>query len=380
MSNQSGSDKMQDRVNIAGAGPAGLAAAITLARAGKQVVVHEARPHVGYRFGRDFQGLENWTSERDVLEVLNAHGITTGFRHRPCSHGSAFDAWGQEYPIRNDTPLFYLVERGPNPGSLDSALLDQARELGVEVRFNSRVTRLTDPGILAIGPKAADAIAVGYHFETDMADGFWVICDDNLAPKGYAYLLIWAGWGTVKSCMFTGFKQEQIYVQRTVAAFERLLGLKMKNPQRHGGVGNFRIPRRAYFGTRPMAGEQAGFQDTLWGFGMRHAILSGVLAANSMLEQTDYDTLWQNEFGDQLKVSIVNRALFGLLGNRGYRWFLRRQARQTDVRAFLRRQYHSSLLKWLLIPWARLYFKSALKDESCNHISCECVWCRCGGD
>lgn len=48
------------------------------------------------------------------------------------------------------------------------------------------------------------------------------------------------------------------------------------------GVGNFRIPGTALSGTHPVVGEQAGFQDTLWGFGMREAITSGVLAAPCM--------------------------------------------------------------------------------------------------
>jgi len=55
-------------IQIAGAGPAGLAAAITLAKNGRQVVVHEARNEVGDRFNGDFQGLENWTTEQNVLE------------------------------------------------------------------------------------------------------------------------------------------------------------------------------------------------------------------------------------------------------------------------------------------------------------------------
>ncbi|MCF6282070.1 MAG: FAD-binding protein [Candidatus Polarisedimenticolaceae bacterium] len=38
-------------VEIAGAGPAGLAAAITLAHAGRQAVVHETHKEVGHRFG-----------------------------------------------------------------------------------------------------------------------------------------------------------------------------------------------------------------------------------------------------------------------------------------------------------------------------------------
>jgi len=368
----------EETVTVVGAGPASLAAAITLAQAGRHVVAHDAQPNVGLRFQGDLQGLENWTTEMDVLDVLAGYGMTTQFNYLPCSSGTAFDAWGRSYPIRDDRPLFYLVERGPAKGTLDSAMLSEALALGVEVRFNSRLTRFTGPGVLAIGPRAADVIAVGYHFETDMQNGFWVICDDELAPKGYAYLLVWNGRGTVKSCMFSGFKQERTHVELTVKAFEKLVGLTMRNNEFHGGIGNFPIPARAYSGDRPIVGEQAGFQDTLWGFGMRYGILSGFLAAQSILQQRDFDVLWREAMADQLETSIVNRAIVSLLGNRGYRWFLNHQSNQAGVRAFLRRQYNPNLIKRLLRPLARRRVARQRKDKSCDHVNCECVWCRCG--
>ena len=315
---------LSEQIQIAGAGPAGLAAAITLARAGRQVLVHELQPDVGHRFKRDFQGLESWSTSHDALDQLREIGISTDFTAQPFARGIAFDAWDQRYDIAGKKTLFYLVERGPGAGTLDSALLAQARALGVEVRFNSRLERVLGPGVLAAGPKAADAIAVGYHFETSMPDGFWAILDDALAPQGYAYLLVMAGRGTVKSCMFADFKQEQLYVRRTVAAFERLTGLDMVNPVAHGGVGNFRIPAAAGSDMHPVVGEEAGFQDFLWGFGMGYAIHSGVLAARSLLGSGDYNRLSRRELEPQMSNSLVNRALFGLLGNRGYRWILQR--------------------------------------------------------
>jgi len=367
----------EDTVQIAGAGPAGLVAAITLARAGRRVIVHEAQREVGYRFQGDLQGLENWSSGEDVLEMLRGLGINTDFDALPCDRGWGFDAWDKRYDMIGKKILFYMVERGPGPRTLDTALLDQARMLGVEVHFNSRLDHVEGPAILATGPKTADAIAVGYHFDTDRDNGFWIIYDDNVAPKGYAYLLIMNGRATVKSCMFTGFKQEKLYVERTVEAFQRLVGLEMKNPRPHGGAGNFRIPESAISGGHPVVGEQAGFQDLLWGFGMRFAIISGVLAARSLLEDENYDVLWRRELGPQLWNGQANRAIFAALGNRGYRWFLHRnQAQHWDAHRFLHGFYQPWAVKRLLLPWARRQQRLRRKDASCDHVDCYCVWCR----
>jgi len=343
-----------ETIAVAGAGPAGLAAAITLARAGRRVIVHERAATVGHRFRRDLQGLDNWSTEVDALEELRRLGLTTDFDFLPCRRGTAFDAWHQPHYIESREPLFYMVERGGSMGSLDRALLAQAQSLGVEVRFNSTYQPGADAAILATGPRGADALAAGYHFDTAMADGYWSICDDRLAPRGYAYLLVMRGRATMKACLFSDFRRHRLYAERTAAAFERLLGVTMRDPAYHAGVGKLHvpIPTSAYDGAHPLAGERAGFQDTLWGFGMRHAVLSGVLAARSLLEDQDYDALWKRELASRLKASVVNRACYSLLGSRGYRWSLRRQA-AGDARLFLQRLYQPSLLRRLLLPWAQ---------------------------
>lgn len=84
--------------SIAGAGPAGLAAAITLANAGRNVIVHEANPKVGVRFQRDLQGLENWSSNVDILDEFSAFGLSLAFKRLPAVSGTAFDAWGKSHP------------------------------------------------------------------------------------------------------------------------------------------------------------------------------------------------------------------------------------------------------------------------------------------
>ncbi len=368
----------QETIQIAGAGPAGLVAAITLARAGRSVVVHEAKAEVGHRFQGDLQGLENWSTQQDVLAVMREQGITTEFDKIPSISGTAFDAWGKAYEIKSPEPLFYTVERGPGPGTLDTTLLHQAQELGVEVRFNSRLRKIEGAGILAAGPQAADAIAVGFHFETDMENGFWAICDNNLAPKGYAYLLTMNGIGTVKSCMFADFTRQRVYVQRTIEAFEKLVGLRMHNPHPHSGIGNFRIPKSAIHGRHPIVGEQAGLQDTLWGFGMRYAMTSGVLAAQCLLNGQDYDRQWRIVLGKQLLASVVNRIFYGHVPNRGYRWFLQYTTQRGDARGFLHKLYKQSPFKRLMLPWLNRYYKSQYQELNCPDEACMCVQCRCG--
>ncbi len=97
-------------IETAGAAPAGLAAAITLAHAGRQVVVHETHKEVGHRFGGDFQGLENWTTEKDVLKVLESLGLTTGFITMPGRNDTVFDPARNAYEIKSDEPLFRCVD------------------------------------------------------------------------------------------------------------------------------------------------------------------------------------------------------------------------------------------------------------------------------
>ncbi len=343
---------MDRTFEIAGAGPAGLAAAIALARAGARVVVPEAHRDVGMRHRGDLQGLENWTSAQDALRALADDGVPGGFDAMACTEGIGFDARGERHRLRSDAPIFYVVERGPGERSLDRAMLGHARALGVEVRFGSRVRRLAHPGIYATGPRGAYAIAAGYHFETRHADGFWIVLDDALAPGGYAYLLVMRGRATMKSCMFAGFRQQALHVRRTVEAFRRLVGIEMGDARFHAGAGHFAMPQIARAGAHPVAGEQAGFQDFFAGFGMRIAMRSGVLAARALLGGEDYEAAWRRELAPAMNATVVVRAGYRRLGNLGYRALLA-CAEHTDARRFMHRLYRPSAIKRVLAPIAR---------------------------
>ena len=230
--------------------------------------------------------------------------------------------------------------------------------------------------MLAGGPRTADAIAVGYLFDTDMPDGNWLALDNWLAPLGYAYLLVHGGRGTVASCMFTAFKKQNEHLERTVAYFEQKAGLAMRNQRRFGGFANFRLPRTATQGGHPVVGEHAGFQDALAGFGMRYALRSGLLAARSVIDSTAYSSLWQRELLPLLRTGAVNRFLFNLVGEPGWQFAIRKLSRR-DTRLVLTRFYQPSLWSRILFPIAALRYRSPLRDRSCDHIDCHCVWCEC---
>ncbi len=368
---------VQNDTTIVGAGPSGLACAIVLARAGRRVTVREWQGEVGHRFHDDFQGLENWSRDEDVLEELASAGIAADFKHHAFASGTVFDPSARRYQVRGKRPLFYLMRRGPAEGTLDRALLGQALAAGAEVHFNDRVREFDGPGVLAAGPRRADVIAAGHLFDTNMADGAWLALGHAIAPGGYAYLLVQGGRGTVASFMFTGFRDQAKHVAAAVAFFRANAGLKMRNPRPFAGYGNTRLPTTAMQGGHPVIGEQAGFQDALAGFGIRYAIRSGVLAAQSILDGGNYTARWQAELGPGLKAGVVNRLVFDLAGEPGMKLAIGRLAR-VDASGLLKRAYSPSLAKRLLLPLARWRYRAALADPSCNHADCDCVWCQHG--
>jgi flavin-dependent dehydrogenase len=348
-------------VEILGAGPAGLSAALTAARAGREVEIYERRAECGSRFHGDLQGLENWTTPGDVLEELASIGIAPTFDHFAIRDGVLFGPDGRERRLRSDRPAFYLVRRGVGAGTLDQALKTQVLKAGVRLRFGETAGIPAEAGIHTPGPERCDVLAVGYVFETDMADGVFAVLSDRLAPKGYAYLLVCRGWGTVASCLFADYANAREYRERARSFFEKNAGLRMRAERTFGGTGNVRAAPIAGRGPVLYAGEAAGLQDALWGFGMRFALVSGHMAARALVERKprDYEKSLRKRFEGVLRTSVVNRFIYERLGDSGYAWLLRRITRASDARDWLRRFYAPSLWKSLLFPVARGAVESA---------------------
>jgi len=314
---------MNGLTRILGAGPAGLTAAIVLAQNGRRVAIYERRPGVGLRFNEDYQGLENWSVEQDALSELEEEGLKINFFCKPFSSGRIYNPALVPLEVCSPRTLFYMVKRGRGADTLDTGLQRQALDAGVEFYYNQTISP-READIVATGPRGVNALAAGITFETDLRDCAYGIVGDHLAPKGYTYLLVADGKATLATVLFSSFSKASLCLERAIHTYGRLLGLTITNPRRWGGYGNFDVPQTAIMDGRLLVGEAAGFQDFLFGFGIRLAMLSGILAAKSILYSENYDILWKRRLLPLLKVSRVNRLLYTRLGNIAYNflWLL----------------------------------------------------------
>jgi flavin-dependent dehydrogenase len=345
---------------IGGAGIAGLTAAINLALRGFDVVVHEKRANVGLKHRGDFQGLENWTSPKDMLEFLDEINIEHRFEYEPFRECLYFDRKLQKYHIRSNRVGFYLVKRGPTPGTLDYHLLEQARRVGVEVKFASTI-ELSQADVVATGSPSHFLLARGINFETNLGKVAYGLFDDSVAPAGYAYLVGFGGYATIAVVTVAGVKDLLSYLESAIAKFHQLAEFDIKNPVGFGGVGT----RFERLGSGiPRVGEAAGFQDALWGFGMRLAFESGYLTAKAISEGLDYWELARRSLVPLCRSSNLNRLLYGLFRERAYAYMLRRMSRAADSVAMANRIYRPALWKSLISPAALLLQNSRAGRES----------------
>jgi flavin-dependent dehydrogenase len=176
-----------DAIKILGAGPAGLAAAITLSRAGRPVIVYERAADVGTRHHGDWEALENWTTTEDAREEFAGWGLTVNYGYVPINRltffGPNFQTVAQ---LEDSAPLFYMIRRGPLPDTFDRGLLAQARAAGVQVTFGHSA-QPEDVDIVASGYPRARAFAVGYNFETSAPNGCYIclaVCRRGIAERG----------------------------------------------------------------------------------------------------------------------------------------------------------------------------------------------------
>lgn len=342
-------------IKILGAGISGLTASINLAKAGHDVEIFELREDCGARFNGDLQGLENWTSKKDVLKDLKSMNLSINFNFKPFKSIVISDGTSNIRFIFK-RPLFYLVKRGKMYESIDQGLKRQAQELGVKIYFNSKMKE-KNVHIIASGPKKALVIAKGISFNTEMEDIAVALIGDKFAYRGYSYLLVCDGYGTMCSVVFGKLSLINKCFEKTKEALNKLIGLKIKNQKTVGGYGYFKYPPLLSKDGKIYIGEAAGLQDALFGFGMRYGITSGYIAAKSIIDNINYNTLIKKYFYSKLRASIVNRFLWETLGDKKFGLIknLRKSNKLFDL--FFKLYNFSFRRQKILFPLALLAFK-----------------------
>jgi len=343
-------------IRIAGAGPAGLAASIILAKAGYRVKVFEERSGVGRRFNDDYQGLENWSRDEDVLDEIRTMGIEPSWWSRAFHGGVLYDPGLRAIHVQSPRPLFYMLRRGhSHPGSLDLNLLAQAKEVDVEFEWNQRLDSQS-ADIMACGPRQQPvAIARGMTFRAELDDLACVILNEQMAPAGYVYFLVSEQQATLASVLFENFKAAHACLQQALETIKRIFRIKdLMSAKYWGGYGFFSIPKSCEHSGSLWIGEAAGFQDMLFGFGIRSALVSAKLAAQSIIDNYSYDELWRDRLLPHLKASLVSRAVYGGLGDFAKRGFWHLVGKNPRPDEFMRWLYSFSWLHKALYPFVRI--------------------------
>ena len=354
-------------VHILGAGLSGLAAATILAKSGIKVHVHEVRGDSGARFDGDFQGLENWTSETDFFDEMKDWGLDPS--EFKSNSFSVVDLAHPDDEITNpitDGIAFRVVERGTDSHCIDQGLKRMALESGVEIHYKSKKDP-ADCDIIAAGPKNSSAVAFGEIFHTSHKNHVTFQLNDKLAPGAYSYMIIIDGIGLICTCLWRKQRKSSRYLNETIAWYEKYYDLDRKPIKRVGGKGDFGLPSKYRHGGKYYVGEAGGLQDFMWGFGMRYAITSGVLAAKDILGECDYEKEVRKRLIPLVKSSVINRFLMNRMGDRGFKiianYWMKNQTKTGDGLKFMKRIYSPGWIRKLIWPVAKLSMLRKIKDN-----------------
>jgi flavin-dependent dehydrogenase len=345
---------VMDNVKILGAGPAGLSAAINLADEGYSVDVIEKSPDVGYRFKGDLQGLENWSCNEDILKEFKKMNIKSNFYFNAFKELTITNT-KEKWNFYCKRPAFYLVKRGPQPKSLDNGLKEQALDKGVNILFGKNLSS-QDVDIIATGPDQSNkfAVARGLIFKTEYENLAIGLVNNYHAFKGYSYLLISDGCGCIVTVLFEGFNDLNTYFHRTMDELLNKFKINIHEPRKFTGFGSF-SKKIVNNNNKIRVGESAGFQDFLWGFGIRCAVKSGYIAAKTIIEgeyPEDYYKKVEEYFKPRLNAGVVNRFLWEKFSDWNYSIIVKRIHKSKDPLKYLNSFHNFNLFQKLIYPFA----------------------------
>ncbi|HYT01232.1 MAG TPA: NAD(P)-binding protein [Thermoplasmata archaeon] len=309
-------------VRIAGAGLAGLVAATTAARAGEDVEVYEIKRTLLPSTGAHTEALRNYESV-DAVEELRSYG----FKIRPFAEVSSAIRRSEHHKNVLRGKSYYLFMRGREEYTVDQQLYHEALDLGVRFRFGAKAPSHVD--ITATGPprRAFNMLAAGFTFtlEGSNLDPHTVIAllDNRVAPGGYLAITPGIEYHSIYSGSWTDLDYERV-LALAKRAFEipwvrDILGTSRWVDKIHGTAYYERDPiASAVHDESLRVGEAGGFQDAVAAYGFRYAVITGALAAQSVVERSDYTSLLRSRFKDDFENAFAYRQKLDKASNRDY--------------------------------------------------------------
>ena len=309
-------------MRIAGAGLAGLVAATTAACAGEDVDVYEIKRHLLPSTGAHTEALRNYPSG-DALEELR----TYGFKIQPFAEVESAIRRSEHHENVLRGKSYYLFMRGREEYTVDQQLYREAIDLGVRFHFGANAPPEVD--ISATGPPwhAFNMLAAGFTFTVDGSnlDPRTVIAllDNRVAPGGYLAITPGVEYHSIYSGSWTDLDYGRV-LGLAEKAFEipwvrEILGTSHWVDKIHG---------TAYYARDPIAtavrdhsllvGEAGGFQDAVAAYGFRYAVITGALAAQSVVERLDYPTLLRSRFKDEFERAFAYRQKLDRASNKDF--------------------------------------------------------------
>ncbi len=314
---------MPEAIRIAGAGLAGLTAAVVLGEAGRRVTVYETKRQVTPSSGPHTEGIRNYRTV-DALEELRSVGLDL----RPFS--TIQHTFRVSPHHRNELvgSAHYLFLRGREPETVDQVLVRRAESAGVHFRFGM-AARPEEVQIMATGPprEATRILGAGYAISAKgsslTSDTAFALFDNRIAPGGYLAITPGKSYHSIYSVSWTELDYTRL-LSRVEKAFEIPWVRELLDSTQRVG----RIHGRAFYLEDPIAqaerdgvlyaGEAGGFQDAVAGFGFRYAVETGALAARSILQDLDYRGLLRETFGSEFKDAFALRQQLNCATNEDY--------------------------------------------------------------
>jgi flavin-dependent dehydrogenase len=334
-------------IKIAGGGIAGLSAAIKLKLNGFDPIIYEKEDKIGLGRHDDFEGIENWIFSNEMQPFFKKIGFDFNkIDSYPISRFTIHTISKEPFTIFQNKPFFYMIKRGSSYNSLDTQLFNQCAEEGVKFNFGQMAPN--DCEIIATGTSKAAAYVRGINFKTKLKDQVHLLLGNKFASKGYAYLIIINGEGTLATA-YKKTKNYQIDPIKNCIKYFNSIGIEIPDGNFFASRGSFSLP----FGKLKSPfkiGEAGGYQDYLFGFGIRMSMLSGMAAALKIIGENSKAKRIINSLNQKRRLSFINRILYEKLDDTQMEMMAHKILMSNDAVKILSGVYSwnvKNLLRWI---------------------------------